>query len=1305
MATLDRMLILGVRAFSTQRGETIKFEPPLTLVAGINGSGKTTIIECLKFAATGMLPPFAAKGGAWLHDPGLENEREVMAQVKLEFHAANGTRLVATRNLQLTVKKGTRSQKTLEATLLMDRHGQKTTLSTRVAELDQQVPAYLGVSTSLLENVIFCHQEDSLWPLAESSVLKKKFDEIFEAGKYTKAVKELLDIRKKHKADIGRQEALAEAAKRDRDRSVKMQKRMETLHKEAAELRNQAKDLQEKMDNAQKQANQAWTDSKEFSTVLSQLDGYQIQANATEERINHYKSYLKELPESDEWLQKTLAEFDQTLSRYREEKDTKKDQWLGYDRDIKATNGRLSEKLAERGRFEQEKREYERNLERRKQLIKENASKHQMRGFDDLSDESKVEEFLFKIKKVAKERATGLERVQRDAEKEKREGQTLINQLTEREKALKYNKEEVKLNITSIDREVAKNQTLADDIGVDEGKKAAIESRISESETQLANTRKSAESAQYSHKIKTAKNDLATLEEESASLNRELVQGTKRAGEVARLTDLKKELKEKDSSLSTLSKAHGDRISAIVGDDWTPPQLEARFKRAITTAMDEVSQAQRERDGVIRESEQIQFKQNSIRGDVTAKKRKAEESESAVVKAIDAEISEYEEILSNASYRLELAREEVQGLGGLGDWFGKVLQTARTSHACRMCERKFRDPDDPALKKFMKKLEGLVEKASAQSTEEELNEATEEQKRIADAGVSFENWKRLTNEEIPSLESQLTKLGKEHDAVLSRIESHDSKVEAKQSAQKEVESISSAVSSITETVQQITKLKSQVEELTAKQSQHGEIKSLDDIQEEMSTKNDAIQKVKKTISRLIEDQERVQKEMYQMELELSGLRNELGNVSHQLDQKTSYLSRVAEHKSNIAKQRETINKVDADLEKIGPEKATANAKYDDLVARWQKQVDELGQESTSISETVRTLNMISDPIQAYIDEGGEGKLPTAKRDIERLQQEIGQLESAKSQLTVEINQVEKHLSDSDNTRRHYVDNINYREEKRNLKTVRARIEELDAKNAQYDCDRLQEEAARYQKQHHQYSAQREGVVGELKSKDNQLGDMIAEYNTDLKDAGLRYKEAHIKLEATKGAIEDIGKYSTALDQAVTKYHTIKMDQVNSIIGELWQQTYQGTDVDTLYIKSDLEVKANSRSHNYRVVMLKRDIELDMRGRCSAGQKVLASIIIRLALAECFSSECGIIALDEPTTNLDERNIEALAQSLHKIIQARKNQKNFQLVVITHDEKFLAQMQCSEFTDWYYQVSRDPMDNSVIERRSILEIMR
>ena len=147
-----------------------------------------------------------------------------------------------------------------------------------------------------------------------------------------------------------------------------------------------------------------------------------------------------------------------------------------------------------------------------------------------------------------------------------------------------------------------------------------------------------------------------------------------------------------------------------------------------------------------------------------------------------------------------------------------------------------------------------------------------------------------------------------------------------------------------------------------------------------------------------------------------------------------------------------------------------------------------------------------------------------------------------------------------------------------------------------------------------------------------------------------------------------------------KYHSLKMEEVNDTMRHLWNKTYQGTgtnladnirlafsnvtsiDIDGIKIRSDVEGGASKRSYNYRVrcsfhcsnksilkhvkvVMTKDQVEMDMRGRCSAGQKMLASIVIRLALSDSFGQNCGILALDEPTNALDVENIDALAASL------------------------------------------------------------
>lgn len=229
-------------------------------------------------------------------------------------------------------------------------------------------------------------------------------------------------------------------------------------------------------------------------------------------------------------------------------------------------------------------------------------------------------------------------------------------------------------------------------------------------------------------------------------------------------------------------------------------------------------------------------------------------------------------------------------------------------------------------------------------------------------------------------------------------------------------------------------------------------------------------------------------------------------------------------------------------------------------------------------------------------------------------------------------------------------------------------------------------------------------MGSMKTKDEELERLLKEWEVDYKDAARKYRESHIKVETTKAAIEDLGRYGAALDKAIMQYHSLKMEEINRIAGELWQSTYQGTDIDTILIRSDAETSTGKRNYNYRLCMVKQDAEMDMRGRCSAGQKVLASIIIRLALAESFGVNCGLIALDEPTTNLDRDNIKSLAESLHAIIKARQAQSNFQLIVITHDEEFLRHMRCSDFCDSFFRVRRDDRQNSVITRESITQVL-
>ena len=132
----------------------------------------------------------------------LAGEKEVKGQVKLAFKGTNQSKMVVSRNIELTVKKTTRAFKTLDGNLTTYKGGERSSLSERVAELNKLMPHHLGVSKAVLNMVVFCHQDESLWPMSEPAQLKKKFDEIFEALKYTKALDSIKAVRKKNGEDL-----------------------------------------------------------------------------------------------------------------------------------------------------------------------------------------------------------------------------------------------------------------------------------------------------------------------------------------------------------------------------------------------------------------------------------------------------------------------------------------------------------------------------------------------------------------------------------------------------------------------------------------------------------------------------------------------------------------------------------------------------------------------------------------------------------------------------------------------------------------------------------------------------------------------------------------------------------------------------------------------------------------------------------------------------------------------------------------------------------------------------------------------
>ncbi|TKR57799.1 hypothetical protein L596_030451 [Steinernema carpocapsae] len=219
--------------------------------------------------------------------------------------------------------------------------------------------------------------------------------------------------------------------------------------------------------------------------------------------------------------------------------------------------------------------------------------------------------------------------------------------------------------------------------------------------------------------------------------------------------------------------------------------------------------------------------------------------------------------------------------------------------------------------------------------------------------------------------------------------------------------------------------------------------------------------------------------------------------------------------------------------------------------------------------------------------------------------------------------------------------------------------------------------------------------GELEATKKKSQDLSARLETKFKKVEKEFREKLIEKCVHVQTVQDLKNYFKVVDESIIAYHQTKMEQINNILEDLWRRVYKGSDIQSIKIKSSpVDLTEDKRkSYDYCVMMTVDSVEVEMRDRCSAGQKVLASILIRIALADVFAGRCSILALDEPTTNLDVDKVEAMGEMLVDLIKLRtgdrqKEAAGFQLIVITHDLRLVENLYRDCKPEFVYGLTKD-----------------
>ncbi|VVC25617.1 Hypothetical protein CINCED_3A008104 [Cinara cedri] len=669
---------------------------------------------------------------------------------------------------------------------------------------------------------------------------------------------------------------------------------------------------------------------------------------------------------------------------------------------------------------------------------------------------------------------------------------------------------------------------------------------------------------------------------------------------------------------------------------------------------------------------------------------------------------EYETLLKEVNEKVEELQDQKGSVSTSGHLFKRYIKNLEAQDpSCPLCHRGFTSIDE--VTELINDLNIRVQKIPIEldTTITQLEIYLEKQSKLHQLKHTYTRISILNNSEIPKLKAELETIGnnlKKCRDELTKLLDSNGKLETNETNAKNIQSDVIMIDSYYNDISRYTKDEQRLIKTIVESG------STRNLQEAINEQN-SLRSILNDICNVLEKKQHEITEYNETSFKLQVKRNKI------INEELTIKCKIQDEKSALDKLNElniieTVLRVELDeakntVEPIQKKLEEHIKKLEETKKFQNEKITNNLKEIMLLEKKFLEINNLQTSIDDYKKKGWSLRINEINNSLEDLKKQKIKIAETQINIQREIDSINEYNANQEIQKIDLENNKKLRQKSTAEIECLSEIHELKDKVGNLDVNSLIREKKDNREKSEHLVQEKNKALGRKLELENVIEITKKELAVShYRNAEKNYLDQKVQLEVLHCVDNDLNKYIKALEWALNRFHSDHMQSINTIIKNLWRDIYTGNDIDYIQIKTSDDNKPIStdsskrRVFNYRIVQIKNDVELDMRGRCSAGQKVLACLIVRMALAETFSKNCGILALDEPTTNLDEANIQSLAESLSEIITRRSSQKSFQLIIITHDPSFLSKLSARDMVDTYYEVQRNNNGVSVVYEKDM-----